>query len=193
VSLALLTLWISRYPYLNHLVLNAGTASFVAIDRFQFLVSFILHPILTLTAASYIIQGIGERSGDGLGHIWQCNVFGPYILVSPLTQQSHSPSTVLTHNPHSHSLSTPSTENYNPFWKPSTPGQTPTATIPPAFCGRLPSKLRIFTDLRTGNSWKPIIPTKLRNTKSISSPPSSRNRPFCQKNRRIDPQKSGTC
>jgi hypothetical protein len=136
---------------------------------------------------------LGERSGDGLGHIWQCNIFGPYILVSPLTQQSHFPSTALTHNPHSHSLSTPSTEKYNPFWKPSTPGQTPTATIPPAFCGRLPSKLRIFTDLRTGNSWKPIILTKLRNNKPISSPPSSRNRPFCQKNRRIDPQKSGMC
>lgn len=79
-----------RYPYLNHLVLNAGTASFIAIDWLKLIVPFILHPVVTLTVVSYLIQGIGERSNDGLGYTWQCNVFGPYIFVSLF---SHIPAT----------------------------------------------------------------------------------------------------
>ena len=80
-----------RYPYLNHLILNAGTASFAAIDWFKFAFQFMLHPVLTLTVVSYIIQRIGERSDDGFGYIWQCNVFGPYLFVSlpqPLSNRS---------------------------------------------------------------------------------------------------------
>lgn len=80
-----------RYPYLNHLVLNAGAASFIAVDWFKFIVSFIVHPVITLTVASYIIQPVGERSNDGLGYIWQCNVFGPYIFVSSFTYTPHTP------------------------------------------------------------------------------------------------------
>ena len=76
----------SRYPYLNHLVSNAGTASFAAIDWFKLVVRMILHPIVTLTVVTYIIQRIGEMSDDGFGYIWQCNVFGPYLFVRPFAQ-----------------------------------------------------------------------------------------------------------
>lgn len=70
-----------RYPYLNHLVLNAGSASFAAIDWFKLTGLLVLHPIVTLTVVSYVIQHIGEKSEDGLGYIWQCNIFGPYLFV----------------------------------------------------------------------------------------------------------------
>ena len=93
-----------RYPYLNHLVLNAGAASFVAIDWFKLIVPMILHPVISLTVVSYIIQAIGERTFDGFGYIWQCNVFGPYIFVSPPTQPSHSTPQPLTTIIHPRSL-----------------------------------------------------------------------------------------
>ena len=78
-------------------MLNAGAASFVTLDWFKFIATFILHPVVTLTVVSYIVQAIGERSNDGFGYIWQCNVFGPYLFVS-----SSSPQPVLcTHRTHS--------------------------------------------------------------------------------------------
>ncbi|KAF9779562.1 3-keto sterol reductase [Thelephora terrestris] len=92
----------TKYPYLNHLVLNAGAASFVAIDWFKLIVPFILHPIISLTVVSYIIQAIGERTHDGFGYIWQCNVFGPYLFyreLQPLLEAFHSRSDVDCHYP----------------------------------------------------------------------------------------------
>lgn len=99
-----------RYPYLNHLVLNAGTASFLAIDWFKLIVTFILRPVIALTVASYVIQAIGEMSNDGFGYIWQCNVFGPYIFVSPVTQP---PVNTQTGSPQPVQFAPTSTENYN--------------------------------------------------------------------------------
>ncbi|KAF9645056.1 hypothetical protein BDM02DRAFT_3120885 [Thelephora ganbajun] len=92
----------TKYPYLNHLVLNAGAASFTAIDWFKLVIPLLLHPVISLTVASYIIQGIGERSEDGFGYIWQCNVFGPYIFyreLQPLLEAFHSRSDVDHHYP----------------------------------------------------------------------------------------------
>ena len=77
-------------------MLNAGTASFAAIDWFKLIVPLIMHPIITFTVVSYIVQRIGERSEDGFGYIWQCNVFGPYLFVSLLQLLKRSPLTFAT-------------------------------------------------------------------------------------------------
>jgi hypothetical protein len=169
-------------------VLNAGTASFAAIDWFKLSIQLILRPIITLTVVSYIIQRVGERSDDGFGYIWQCNVFGPYLFVSPSAHSIHS-----TQHIHPCLFPLRSIENYNLYWKPSTLVQTSTTTTPLACYGRLRSKLRIFTDRRTGSSSKRTIPTKLRNTKLSSSPASWRSKPFGWRNRRIDLLRSDTC
>ena len=146
-------------------MLNAGAASFVAIDWLKLLVPMVLHPMVSLTVVSYIIQRIGERSDDGLGYIWQCNVFGPYLFVSP-SAHSNRP----TQHIHSYPFPLRSTESYNLYWKPSTLDRTSNTTTPLACYGRLRSKLRIFTDRRTGSSSKPTILMNLRSTKPNLSP-----------------------
>jgi len=146
-------------------VLNAGTASFVAMDWFKLLIPLILHPIVSLTVASYIVQGVGERSDDGFGYIWQCNVFGPYLFVSPSAHPDDLKELI-----HSRPFPLRSIESYNLCWKPSTLDRTLTTTTPLACYGQLRSKLRIFTDRKTGSSSKRTILMKLRNTKLSLSP-----------------------
>ena len=76
----------ASYPYVSHLICNAGVAPFVGIsmslllrqlwrDMLAFnLLRFVVYP-------TYAIQRKGVMSDDGLGWTWQCNVFGHYILV----------------------------------------------------------------------------------------------------------------
>ena len=77
-----------RYPYVSHLVCNAGVAPFLNISgslllkqmwrnllEFKFF-EIMLHP-------TYVVQSTGLTSDDGLGWVWQCNVFGHYVLVRP--------------------------------------------------------------------------------------------------------------
>ncbi|KAH9059315.1 NAD(P)-binding protein [Lactarius vividus] len=77
------------YPYVSHLVCNAGVAPFLRIswplvfrqfweDLFQLnLFEFVTHP-------RYNIQRTGIMSDDGLGWVWQCNVFGHYVICRAL-------------------------------------------------------------------------------------------------------------
>ena len=41
----------------------------------------VTEPIVALTSPLYKLQRKGERSVDGLGWVWQCNVFGHYVMV----------------------------------------------------------------------------------------------------------------
>lgn len=41
----------------------------------------ITEPIVAFSSARYSVQNVGERSRDGLGWVWQCNVFSHYVLV----------------------------------------------------------------------------------------------------------------
>jgi len=155
--------FVFRYPYINHLVLNAGTAPFAAIDWFKFICLLLVHPIVTLTVATYIIQRAGERSEDGFGYTWQCNVFGPYLFVCPFPQLSCS-------NRSPQSVRFCSIASWDLYSKPSTLDQTSTSTTPLACYGRALSKPRISTGQRTGSSSRRTILTKVRSTKSTSSP-----------------------
>jgi len=73
------------YPYISHLVCNAGVAPFEGLSH-SLLLRQIWRDILDLNLfgfvvyPTYTIQRKGIMSDDGLGWTWQCNVFGHYIL-----------------------------------------------------------------------------------------------------------------
>ncbi|KAH9955571.1 hypothetical protein BC827DRAFT_1236492 [Russula dissimulans] len=77
------------YPYVSHLVCNAGVAPFLKIS-WSLLLRQVWRNLLELnlfdlvTNPSYNIQHTGLMSDDGLGWAWQCNVFGHYILCRAL-------------------------------------------------------------------------------------------------------------
>jgi 3-keto steroid reductase len=71
----------TRYPYISHLICNAGVASFTKIDWPACFAQLARAPIAALTTPEFYRQRSGEISADGLGWVWQCNVFGHYALV----------------------------------------------------------------------------------------------------------------
>jgi 3-keto steroid reductase len=77
------------YPYVSHLVCNAGVAPFVGISWTLLFQQFCrdmleLNPFGLVTNPSYNVQRRAVMSDDGLGWTWQCNVFGHYILCRAL-------------------------------------------------------------------------------------------------------------
>ncbi|KAG6840632.1 hypothetical protein C0991_005397 [Blastosporella zonata] len=70
----------AKYPYVSRLILNAGGASFSCIDWLGAFVQIMKEPVNAITAPSYYSQHTGEISLDGLGWVWQCNLFSHYVL-----------------------------------------------------------------------------------------------------------------
>lgn len=73
-----------RYPYISHIVLNAGVGSFTGINWWGAAYEICTGFKTAVTAPGYKIQATGQMSGDGLGWVWQCNIFGHYALVRAL-------------------------------------------------------------------------------------------------------------
>ncbi|TRM68592.1 hypothetical protein BD626DRAFT_482223 [Schizophyllum amplum] len=81
-----------RYPYISHLILNAGVASFRSIDYLAVARQlFTRGPLDVVTHPDFNIENVGETSADGLGWVWQCNVFGHYVLARLLEPLLLSP------------------------------------------------------------------------------------------------------
>jgi 3-keto steroid reductase len=78
----------SRYPYVSHLICNAGVANFVGISWPKAIWQVVTDFIGSMTAPIYFLYKDGGTSVDGLGWVWQCNVFGHYCLVSLFYQPS---------------------------------------------------------------------------------------------------------
>ncbi|KAH7916119.1 NAD(P)-binding protein [Hygrophoropsis aurantiaca] len=74
----------TKYPYISHLICNAGVASFAKINWLEATKQLITDWIGAVTAPLFYVQTVGERSADGLGWVWQCNVFGHYVLFKAL-------------------------------------------------------------------------------------------------------------
>ncbi|KAI0299721.1 hypothetical protein B0F90DRAFT_1630705 [Multifurca ochricompacta] len=77
------------YPYISHLVCNAGVAPFLSISWLLLLKQvwknvLELNLLESVTNPRYNIQRKAMMSDDGLGWVWQCNVFGHYILCRAL-------------------------------------------------------------------------------------------------------------
>jgi hypothetical protein len=94
--------WMCRYPYVSHLVCNAGVAPFLNISWLLFAQQawrnlLELSPFKVVTHPGFYSQHIGMMSDDGLGWVWQCNVFRHYILVRPIRVLFISALFVLTH------------------------------------------------------------------------------------------------
>lgn len=80
-----------RYPYVTHIINNAGTGSFLGIHMWKGFCELFKDPVRAVTAPNYKIEVKGEKSKDGLGWVWQCNVFGHYVIyrsLLPLLQKS---------------------------------------------------------------------------------------------------------
>ena len=69
------------YPYVSHLICNAGLACFKRIIWPLAFQQLLTNWISAVTTPRYYLQGVGDMSRDGLGWVWQCNVFGHYALV----------------------------------------------------------------------------------------------------------------
>ncbi|TFK43075.1 3-keto sterol reductase [Crucibulum laeve] len=73
-----------KYPYISHIVCNAGVASFSGMYWPGCLKQLFTSPMSAITAPTYYLQHSGELSVDNLGWIWQCNMFGHYCLYRSL-------------------------------------------------------------------------------------------------------------
>ncbi|KAJ2921629.1 hypothetical protein H1R20_g15464, partial [Candolleomyces eurysporus] len=69
------------YPYISHLMCNAGLASFSGLDPKLLLHQLFTDPKGAVTTPLYYSQHSGELSIDGLGWVWQCNVFSHFAMV----------------------------------------------------------------------------------------------------------------
>ncbi|KAL1747740.1 hypothetical protein HDZ31DRAFT_60920 [Schizophyllum fasciatum] len=82
-----------RYSYISHLIFNAGGASFVRIDFLKVVRQLFTRGLLNIvTHPEYNVENVGETSADGLGYVWQFNVFGHYALARLLEPLLHSSS-----------------------------------------------------------------------------------------------------
>ncbi|CAE6470031.1 unnamed protein product [Rhizoctonia solani] len=87
---------LTLFPYITHLILNAGTGDFVGINWPLAIWEVCTRFKTAVTAPGFKIQATGKTSEDGLGWVWQCNVFGHFVLVRSLRE-------MLAHNPFSSS------------------------------------------------------------------------------------------
>ncbi|KAJ3544581.1 hypothetical protein NMY22_g2736 [Coprinellus aureogranulatus] len=79
-----------KYPYVSHLMCNAGLASFIAIDWSIAIRQILSSPMQAVTAPLFYSQHVGELSVDGLGWVWQCNVFGHFAMFRSLEKSLSS-------------------------------------------------------------------------------------------------------
>ncbi|KAG8932244.1 hypothetical protein FRC01_014885 [Tulasnella sp. 417] len=75
-----------KYPYVSHLVLNAGLMAYKGLDW-----GVVVKQLLTdfhglVSAPEFKLQHVGETSEEGFGYVWMCNVFGHYIMTKELDQ-----------------------------------------------------------------------------------------------------------
>ncbi|KAG8944966.1 hypothetical protein FRC04_001318 [Tulasnella sp. 424] len=75
-----------KYPYVSHLVLNAGLMAYKEIDW-----AIVVKQLVTdfhglVSAPQFKVQHVGETSEEGFGYVWMCNVFGHYIMAKELDQ-----------------------------------------------------------------------------------------------------------
>ena len=84
VSTAFLTSHIrcNRYPYISRLICNAGLATYSHLDYWIFFRQVFENPLDAVRHPMFNVQKSGAMSQDNLGHVWQCNVFGHYVMVS---------------------------------------------------------------------------------------------------------------
>ncbi|MDC6274641.1 SDR family NAD(P)-dependent oxidoreductase [Lacticaseibacillus paracasei] len=71
---------------LDYVFLNAAQGVYDGIDWIGATVECCTNPIKGVTYPTYKIQRVGVKSNDGLGLVFQANVFGPYYFIHKLIQ-----------------------------------------------------------------------------------------------------------
>lgn len=79
----------AKYPKIDFLYINSAQTSYTGVDFWQGTKDFIKDPILTVTEGAMKIQQSGLKSQDGMGLLFQGNVFGPYYLIHKLKTLLH--------------------------------------------------------------------------------------------------------
>lgn len=71
-----------RYPYISHLISNAGGLNLDRIDYIGYTKQLLREGhVRSVTYPEFFIQKFSVENKDGLRDIWQINVFGHYCLV----------------------------------------------------------------------------------------------------------------
>ncbi|CAN3372322.1 hypothetical protein DIURU_004553 [Diutina rugosa] len=74
-----------RYRKINYFFVNAAQGVYDGIDWIGAVKQICTNPIEGVTHPTYKLQRVGVKSADGLGLMFQANVFGPYYLIHRLT------------------------------------------------------------------------------------------------------------
>lgn len=72
---------LKKYAEINYLFINAAQGVYAGIDWFQATKDVLRNPLNAVTNPEYKIQRVGVKSPDGMGLVFQANVFGPYYLI----------------------------------------------------------------------------------------------------------------
>ncbi|PWY99419.1 hypothetical protein BCV70DRAFT_200990 [Testicularia cyperi] len=73
-----------RYGYVTHIILNAGSSAWVGMDFLHATWMILTQFRYAVTWPAYKLQRAGDKSDDGFGWVWQCNVGSHWILVRAL-------------------------------------------------------------------------------------------------------------
>ncbi|KIJ23344.1 hypothetical protein M422DRAFT_213917, partial [Sphaerobolus stellatus SS14] len=79
----------SRYPYVSHIVMNAGFLPIIGLDYIYAIKEIFLDPARAVTQPRFMIQAEGLESPDGLGMVFQSNVLGHFSLFRELEGLLH--------------------------------------------------------------------------------------------------------
>ena len=66
---------------IDWLIFNAGVAEVTSLNWYGVTRQILTDPILFCTVPNYLIERVGSMSEDGIGYIFQANVFGHYYIV----------------------------------------------------------------------------------------------------------------
>lgn len=76
-----------KYEAINYFFVNAAQGVYDGIDWISAVKDVLRDPLDAVTNPQYKIQKVGVKSRDGLGLVFQSNVFGPYYLIQKLVPQ----------------------------------------------------------------------------------------------------------
>ncbi|SCU87149.1 LAFA_0E05028g1_1 [Lachancea sp. 'fantastica'] len=76
-----------QYEEIHYFFVNAAQGVYQGIDWMGAVKEVLKNPIDAVTNPTYKMQRIGVKSADGLGLVFQANVFGPYYLIQKLLPQ----------------------------------------------------------------------------------------------------------
>lgn len=83
-----------QHKKIDYLFINAAQGVYDGIDWVQATRDVICNPIQAVTNPTYKLQRTGVKSKDGMGLVFQANVFGPYYFIEkikPLLERSEDP------------------------------------------------------------------------------------------------------